>query len=131
MGSLKNTTLPVPPGVTVMTVGEARAEFSDPNLGEALSAWGNSPAVPRDPDDYWCWVLEGGLDIRTRFKTQEEATEDAWRVLWVLREAWGSEEEKRQVLEDMIAVLRERGCGFPERYKARCRSTMNKKEEVS
>lgn len=114
-----------------MTVGEARAEFSDPDLGKALPAWGDSPEVPRDPDDYWCWVFEEGIEIRTRFKTIEEACEGAWCTLWWAHENWGSEEEQHQILKDKIEVLQKRGCGFPEKYKTARRSILGRKKGKS
>lgn len=111
---MKSPLLP-PPGVVVITVGEARAKFN-PDIGAALPAWGDSPAIPRDPDDYWCWILDGGADIRTRFKTPESALENAWEILWWAYETWGSEKEKRQILMDKIEILQKRGHGFPKTY---------------
>jgi len=113
------TRLPPPPGVVLMTVGEARREFPDREIGIAMRAWGDSPAVPRDPDDWWCWVLDGGVEIRSRFKTREEALMDSWRALWWVHKhhAYTSQEQKRQMREAQIAFLREQEWGFPEGYK--------------
>lgn len=101
-----------------MTVGEARREFPDHNIGPALRAWGDSSAVPRDPDDAWCWVLEGGIEIRARFKTRDEAIEDVWKILWFVWEGRRDEPAVRREIEDLkLRFLQERGLGFPEGYK--------------
>ena len=114
-----------PPGVVVMTVGDARREFPGREIGPALPPWGDSPAVPREADDRWCWVLDGGVEIRERFMTREQAVRDAWRILWWVhqRHRFTAREDKRKMSEAQIAFLAEQGWGFPEGYKeARRRS---------
>lgn len=111
--------IPPPPGVTLVTVGEARREFPDREIGEAVEAWGDSPAVPRSPDDEWCWVLDGGLEIRERFKTAEEACMDAWRMLWWVLEMrpYSADEQKLAMRTAQTDFLRTQGWGFPDGYK--------------
>lgn len=112
-----------------MTVGEARREFPDHVIGPPLRAWGDSPAVPRDPDEHWCWVLEGGIEIRCRFKTQEEAIANAWKILWFAYERRRDEPERaREIEEFKKQFLQERGWGFPEGFKADCRSRVRRKK---
>lgn len=120
----------LPPGVAVMTVGEARREFPDHDIGPALRAWGDSPAVPRDPDDAWCWVLEGGIQVRARFKTREEAIESAWEILWYVWEHHRDDPERgREIDEFKLRFLQERGWGFPEGYKKNMRDGMDRKRK--
>ena len=108
---------PPPPGVTLMTVGDARREFPGEDIGRALSAWGDSPAVPRDPDDWWVWVLDSGRMIRGRNPTRYDALMDAWRALWWHLDTFRatSPERKRQMAEAKIAFLIKQGWGFPEK----------------
>jgi len=117
------SSLPPPPGVTLMTAGDARREFPDKEIGPALPAWGGSPALPPAPDDSWCWVLDAGAEVRSRFKTREEALMDSWRTLWWICEsyAYTSPEQKRQMRDAKIAFLMEQGWGFPDDYKRRRR----------
>jgi hypothetical protein len=111
--------LPAPPGVVLMTVGDARREFPDRDIGAAMRAWGDSPAVPEDPDHWWCWVLDGGVEIRSRFPTREAAVDDVWRILWWVHEdhVYTPRDDKRRMAEAKRQFLTDRGWGFPEGYK--------------
>lgn len=115
------TDLLPPPGVTVMTVGEARQRWPEEDIGPALRRWGDSPAVPRDPDYFWAWVLDEGREIRSRFESREEAIRDAWQTLWCMLEQRGSSEQCREMKAAQIVYLQEQGWGFPTEPKATIR----------
>ena len=103
--------LPPPPGVRLMTVGDARREFPSQDIGPALRPWGESPAVERDPDDWWCWVL--GDEVRCRTPTREAALLESWRILWYRLDTFSSPETRRLMAEVQIKFLLEQGWGFP------------------
>ena len=108
-----------PPGVDLMTLGDVRREFPDRGLGKAVRAWGDSPALPRAPDDSWCWVLDGGIEVRCRFETAEDVCRDAWRILWwvLTHHKHTTSEQKRELRDAHASFMQEMGLEFPEGYK--------------
>lgn len=99
--------LPPAPGFTLMRLGDARREFHNPNLGCALPAWGDSPAVPRAPDDSWV-TIENGKPFHERMLTRGAAIRVTWNFTIMRLKDDQREQVARFLLENNIVAEREK-----------------------